>query len=94
MSLQRVVLGLVQAERENQDAKWGAHRDLPSGIWLAILLEEIGEVAKIMLEDPSQEAVERLSDELIQVAAVAVAWIEGLATPTDLDDLKELEVHT
>lgn len=42
--------------------------------WLHILLEEFAEVAKE--DDP-----ERLREELIQVAAVAVSWAEKLCDP-------------
>lgn len=64
------ILSAIGIERENQDAKWGEqnHSDLK---WNAILLEEIGEVAKSILENGEVSEAE-----LIQVAAVAVAWIE------------------
>lgn len=39
---------------------------------LAVITEEVGEVAKAMLEGTN------LREELIQVAAVAVAWAEAL----------------
>jgi NTP pyrophosphatase (non-canonical NTP hydrolase) len=42
---------------------------------LAVLLEEVGEVARALLEG---EPVADLRAELIQVAAVAVAWVEGI----------------
>ena len=42
---------------------------------LAVLTEETGEVARALLEqDPDQ-----LRTELVQVAAVAVAWLEALS---------------
>lgn len=41
---------------------------------LTILVEEVGEVARALQE----KDVENLKDELIQVAAVAVAWVEGI----------------
>lgn len=62
---------LIRAERERQEAKWGEqnHDDLK---WLAILTEEVGELAQAILEgNASGIKVER-----IQVAAVAVAWME------------------
>lgn len=50
---------------------------------LCVLVEEIGEVAEaidhIEIKKPSvRMATENLRDELIQVAAVAVAWLESL----------------
>lgn len=41
--------------------------------WLAILTEEIGELATEYLED-ADGIISHLNDELIQVAAVAQAW--------------------
>lgn len=75
------VLKEVAAERERQHALWdGKHRwgegdcsaDLPFGVKLAVLFEEVGEVARAVL-DKSEGG---LRTELIQVAAVAVAWAE------------------
>lgn len=43
---------------------------------LAILVEEVGEVARAILDDDALDGPVR--DELVQVAAVAVAIIEGL----------------
>jgi hypothetical protein len=45
---------------------------VPDGEKLAVLLEEVGEVAKAHLEDTN------LREELVHVAAVCVQWIEGL----------------
>ena len=41
-----LAMGAVKEERERQDAKWGSQRNLPNPTWLAILVEEVGEVAK------------------------------------------------
>lgn len=46
---------------------------------LPVLIEEVGEVANAMLEgDP-----EKLLTEVVQVAAVAVAWAEALLAARD-----------
>ena len=68
----KTVLEEVAQERIHQDLKWGEqnHRD---SVWLAILTEEVGECAKAILEGKG------LTHELIQVAAVAVAWVENRA---------------
>ena len=68
---QEKVLAEVKAERDKQDSKWGVQRHGPDG-WLAILTEEVGEVAKSVLEGNGLH----YRKELIQVAAVAVAAIE------------------
>lgn len=69
----RVALGAVAEERRRQDRKWGPsdHRPPPT---LAVLIEEVGEVAKAQMEETDAE----LRAELVQVAAVAVAMIEGI----------------
>ena len=70
------VFKLIVAERKRQDEKWNR----APGEWLAfsadkhlVLAEEAGEVAKAILE---YDAV-NLREELIQVAAVCVAWLEA-----------------
>lgn len=48
---------------------------------LAVLAEEFGEVARLITEtiiDPDRRDIGKLRAELIQVAAVAVAWVESL----------------
>ena len=79
------VYALVSAERTRQAEKWrGNHTwgagDCSSGsiapiVKAAVLAEEVGEVARAVLD---RESDDRLRAELVQVAAVAVAWLEGL----------------
>lgn len=70
------VLEDVEKERIAQDKKWGEqnHDDF---IWSAILGEEVGEVCKASLHDRfgGKEAGGQ-REELLQVAAVAIAWVE------------------
>lgn len=67
--------GRIMEERRQQDAKWGADRMLDDKLWLAILVEEVGEVAKEILE--ARVGVDWQRDsEITQVAAVALAWME------------------
>jgi hypothetical protein len=61
------VLDEVQDERRRQDAKWG-EQNHPDG---TIALEEVFEA--LVETDPA-----KLRDELLQVAAVAVAWVEAI----------------
>lgn len=63
----------IKGERESQDKKWGKQLHHPI-MWCAILGEEVGEVNKAALEDNWDE----YKNELIQVAAVAVAMVECL----------------
>lgn len=62
-----------------------ADPDLSMGEKLAILTEEVGEVAQQVLEQPDRRLAfdssgsrKELRKELEQVAAVAVAWVESL----------------
>lgn len=71
------------AERIRQRALWDREHEWGYGdcssqqvaetTKLAVLLEEVGEVAEAVLAKDSF----RTRDELIQVAAVAVAWLES-----------------
>jgi NTP pyrophosphatase (non-canonical NTP hydrolase) len=67
-----IVVALLR-ERARQDAKWG-EQNHGDDRWAVILGEEYGEVCLAINEGLSGE----LRDELIQVAAVAVAWLEAL----------------
>lgn len=85
------ILGQVAVERDAQDKKWGK-QDHGNSYWLAILGEEFGEVAReiceqgvtmLMKASPDSKEMKRnavafMRKELIQVAAVAVAWIESI----------------
>ena len=66
----------ILAERGRQDGKWG-QQNHDAGIWALILLEEIGEWAQAELHNKfSGEEAGRQNNELIQVAAVAMAMLE------------------
>ena len=69
----------VRQERYRQLGKWG-DQDHDSHTWLVILMEEVGEAAKTILADVPDyeltENIDRFREELIQVAAVAVAAVE------------------
>jgi len=68
-----MLLDEIAAERQRQDRKWGERNHSPL-FWLAILQEEIGESAKAILEDD----LLAYRQEMIQVAAVAIAAIESI----------------
>ena len=77
MSGRERVLDHIRTERERQIAKYGDHRR-KAGTWTLILNEETGEVARAVLEcNPFVERDHQaLYEELVQTAAVAVAWAE------------------
>ena len=76
------VLVEVELERARQDNLWGEQNHAPL-VWLPILLEEVGEVGKALndwVHSPPEEVADAIAnyrDELIHVAAVAVAAVES-----------------
>ncbi len=78
------IAAAIASERSRQAAKWGGDHGWGSGdcssgrvpepVKVAVLTEEVGEVARAML-DGDRAA---LRTELVQVAAVAYAWLEAL----------------
>ncbi len=87
------VIEQVIAEMVFQDMKWGESRTLNNHVWDSIISEEVGEVseeavlvwnAKLGIKKgfaskfTLEQQTEKLRAELIQVAAVAIQWIEAL----------------
>lgn len=65
-------------ERQRQDDKFGADRNLDPLLWQAVLTEEVGEAAQGALHQVfGGPAAEGYRAELVQVAAVALAMIEA-----------------
>ena len=73
MKIVPTILLAIERERERQETKWGEQNHLPEW-WQIILLEEIGEAAKALLEGNG----EIYRAEMIQATAVAIAAIESL----------------
>lgn len=69
---QQEAIAEIIRERHRQDEKWDVVDLHGSPKLLAILVEEVGEVAKAICEKDTSS----LRDELIQVAAVRVKWLE------------------
>jgi NTP pyrophosphatase (non-canonical NTP hydrolase) len=80
----------VWAERQQQLKQWGACKDYHPFTWLAILTEEVGEVARAALETQfdGKDRV-HIREEAIQVAAVAIAMVEAL----DAEEWSKTELH-
>ena len=72
----------IKEERARQDRKFGANRTQGPFLWNTILTEEVGEVAEASLDlvfgGFSKQNYQHLREELVQVAAVAVAYIEDM----------------
>jgi NTP pyrophosphatase (non-canonical NTP hydrolase) len=86
------VLHAIQLERKRQDALHPLWKGDDHG--LAVLVEEVGEVAKALYElrnlpievddvelEYKSKRESELMDELIQVAAVCVRWLENRDKP-------------
>jgi NTP pyrophosphatase (non-canonical NTP hydrolase) len=78
------IYAAIDLERERQSLKWSGPHEWGEGdcssravrreVKATVLAEECGEVARAVLDKNDTQ----LRDELIQVAAVAVAWLEAL----------------
>lgn len=74
----------IANERVRQKERWAGPHEwgegdcssglVPEPVKVAVLLEEVGEVSRAMLDGDRAG----LRAELIQVAAVAVAWLEAI----------------
>lgn len=77
--LSELTLTAIQAEATRAHLKHGDHSMLgkhyASGDRLAILMEEVGEVAHELTYDQDGDT-DKLVKELIQVAAMAASWVE------------------
>lgn len=76
------VIDDIKMERSLQDEKWGVQFH-NIGWWMTILGEEFGETCEAALdfhfnEDDKEQNRAHLREELIQVAAVAVAVCEAI----------------
>lgn len=69
---------LIKKEQQRQFDKWGEQNHIQI-IWLGILAEEFGELAKEVNEVHFRTGnIDNLKNELIQTAAVAVSMYESL----------------
>jgi len=67
------IIDAIKRERHLQDGIWG-EQNHPNDMWAVILGEEYGEVCNAVLAQPL--CTMSLKSELVQVAAVAIAWLE------------------
>lgn len=79
--LSDLTLNAVQAEAVRARAKHGENSllnpDMPTLLKLAALMEETGEVVRELTYD-TNNGRDKLVKELIQVASVALSWVESL----------------
>lgn len=67
-----MILDDIIRERERQDSLHPYR--VPDSVMLTVLVEEVGEVARAMIEEKPEE----LRTEVLQCAAVCVKWLELL----------------
>lgn len=77
-----VVYGRTIEELFEQYKKWGGQRDLPIHVWNTIIVEEVGEVAKALLN----QDVKHTQKEIVQVIACLIQLYHTLKY-TDLDEV-------
>ena len=73
-----LALNEINTERNNQEAKWGEqhHEEVT---WYVILGEEFGEIGKAINEKRLEKGTAKeIKKEIIQTAAVCVAWLENI----------------
>lgn len=77
MVIMGLVSGDVQEEIQNQVKKWG-ERDHDLYTWLVILMKEVGEASQAALKVEDSKGCRRFREELIHVAAVAMAAVGSI----------------
>lgn len=76
---QKLAVLSVLEERARQDEKWGDQSGQPPMVWVAILTEEVGEVAQEALRNSfAGKSLADYRTEMVQVAAVALAAVEAV----------------
>lgn len=85
-SVRRELFHLIELEREAQDAKWGK-QEHPNERWMIIVMEELGEASKAILEGHPT----RMTIELVQAMAVIMAWLEWYLGTEDI--VRSFRIH-
>ena len=78
--MQDKIIKEIIAERKKQDAQWGEQNNAPF-LYLTVLGEEYGEACQAALQTRfggDHGGLDHLREELVQVAAVTLAFIECL----------------
>ena len=69
---QHRIFGEIKQERKRQDLKFGSQAGQSDSKWAMIAGEEMGEIHRAILNLDK----ENLREEIVQLAAVCVAWLE------------------
>ena len=68
------IMMLIKEERAIQIKRWGDDSDQAWPFWFTILMKQVGQAAAACIDGDLAD----LKHQLIQVAAVAIAWLEVL----------------
>lgn len=86
---QEKALELIIAERQRQDEKWGFPQNNTPFEWVSILTEEVGEFAQATndayLGCRYFPGIDKVREEAVHAAAVALSIIEHLPEPYNID---------
>lgn len=85
----------IHRERVRAHEKWDSNgtsmerRNWDDPAWLSVCVEEVGEVARVLCEQrhghiDKAETMRKLREELVQVCAMHVAWIEAIDNEEDM----------
>lgn len=70
----------VTNERLRQDQKWGAQHHDPA-VWIAILMEEVGEAAEELMETEMHPGVVKLVADVVRLGARSEWLLKNLIDP-------------
>ena len=74
----------LDRERGKQIKKFGPQTANATLYYLAILMEEVGELAKEIVDQKGQGTITKeMREELVQVATVSVAWLAAMDFNTE-----------
>ena len=73
--MNKIVSKLIDLERKSQDQKHPHKEPIDDFKWLAVLTEEFLELAQAIND---KAGTDRIGEELIQVTAVGVRWLETM----------------
>ena len=93
------IISMVARERVRQDTKFGEQNHM-NEVWLTILMEEIGEISKEVLNinivnsEFIDTHIENLDTEMIQAIAVLIAWYQSRKREIYIKPLEQNHLKT
>ena len=75
--LETMIYNSIIIERDAQKIRHEKDQAHPPALWIAIIVKQLGQASDQVIRDDIID-VYRLEKQLVQIAAVAVAWLEVL----------------